>query len=105
VSEPAAIVFSPDLVADMLTPSPRPRLMGGALAKPETTRPEVEAPAPAKRGRAPKAKAPVAVLDAPAPSKREPKAKAPKAAKVAKVPAESAATSPAPKGTAKPRKK
>jgi hypothetical protein len=57
--EPTPILLTADLVADMLTPSPRPRLMGAAAAK-EPPPAEVPAAAPAaKRGRPAKAKSPV----------------------------------------------
>ena len=102
--EPASILLTADLVADMLTPSPRPRLMGGAAPAPVA--------APVKRGRPAKVKAASGlVVDAeisaapalvgqaglgepaakPTPGKRGPK---PKGASVARVPAGSAVKAP-----------
>jgi len=91
VPEPPPILLTADLVADLLTPSPRPRLGGAAKETPAV--PEA-APAAAKRGRKPKAEvAAPAEAPAPAPAKRGPK---PRAAKVAEA---------APTGTPKTRKK
>jgi hypothetical protein len=65
--EPTPILLTADLVADMLTPSPRPRLMGAAAKE----LPPMEAPAAApaaKRGRPTKVKPPVATPEAAVPA-------------------------------------
>jgi len=106
-AEPPAIRLTADLVADMLTPSPRPRLMGGAAKAQTAPAPDpvapAAAPAPAKRGRprtrpVEAAAEPVAAVAAPAKAKRGPKPKAERAA-LETV----AALAPVP--AAKPRKK
>jgi ribonuclease E len=96
--EPAPILLTADLMADLLTPSPRPRLMGGA-AKEAVPAAEVETVEPAaapkaKRGRPRKLAAadPVAEAEVPAP-KRSPKPKAAKAAKEKAAPAATPAKS------------
>ena len=121
--EPEPIVLTPDFALDLLTPSPRPKLLGAGAAAPAKAAEPVEAP---RRGRAPKAKAaaePVVtalfadteVAPKPSVGKPAPAAKAPvKAAKApavkravkAKAPAaEAAPPEPAPKAPAKSRKK
>jgi ribonuclease E len=96
--QPEPILLKADLVvADLLTPSPRPRLMGGAAkeaAKEAAQAPApaaVEAPVKAKRGRPRKVEAaPVEVIKAaPAPAKRSPKAKVKAEPAVAAAPAKS----------------
>jgi ribonuclease E len=84
---PAPILFTADLVADLLTPSPRPRLMGAAKeAAPAPAAPaEPETP---KRGRPRKAPA-AAEETAPAARKRGPKPKAAPAADAPVAPAKS----------------
>jgi ribonuclease E len=77
--EPTPILLTADLVAAMLTPSPRPRLMGAAAKE----LPPVEAPAAApaaKRGRPAKAKPPVAT---PETAEAAPKGRKPKTVKPA----------------------
>jgi len=99
VPEPTPILLTADLVADMLTPSPRPRLMGAAAKAAPV--PETPAAPAAKRGR-PRAKAPEAaetVVETPADAaepaaKRGPKAKA-KAKAKAKPEAVASAAAPA----------
>ena len=83
--EPAPILLTADLVADLLTPSPRPRLMaGGRIPAAVEAQEASETPAPVKRGRGkakPKADAPAAGLVAdvaPAPAKRSPRPRAAK---------------------------
>jgi ribonuclease E len=120
--EAAPILLTADLVADMLTPSPRPRLMGGAAPVPVA--------APAKRGRPAKAKAAsVVVVDAeistapalagqavsgepaakPASARRGAKPKSPSVARVSAEKAPKAAKAPkadpAPAAAPKSRKK
>ncbi|MGA2081916.1 MAG: Rne/Rng family ribonuclease [Holophaga sp.] len=74
--EPPPIILTADLVADLLTPSPRPRLQGPAKeAQPAAVAAAAERPAPARRGRPPKAKVPApapAEPEAPAPAVEEP---------------------------------
>jgi ribonuclease E len=82
--EPTPILLTADLVADLLTPSPRPRLMGAAAkeAAPAAQAPaeavEPVVPAKAKRGRPRKVASPEAADVAPAP-RRVAKPKAAKA--------------------------
>jgi ribonuclease E len=102
--EPTPILFTPDLVAEMLTPSPRPRLMGGAAK--ETPVPEAapSAPVTPKRGR-PRNKALAEILDAPVAPKRSPRAKAVKAVKAVKAQKDATETAPLPVAPSKSRKK
>jgi len=118
-SEP--VVLTPDFALDLLTPSPRPKLMGAGKAAPAPAA-EADAKVPARRGRPAKAKAPVEAAEPgtvilvadvvpaprvpvgkPAPAAKAPAVKeaAPKRAAKAKAPAAEAA----PKAPAKPRKK
>jgi ribonuclease E len=100
--EPSPILLSANF-ADMLTPSPRPRLMGGASKEAPAAEPVAE-PATPKRGRPAKAKAPAADLETPAQAAKpgvRPKA-GPKAAPKAKVVLETVPPSAVP---AKTRKK
>jgi len=54
--EPAPLLLTADLMADLLTPAPRPKLLGATPAPVAAPAPEAKA-APAKRGRPAKAKA------------------------------------------------
>ncbi|MDR3673047.1 MAG: Rne/Rng family ribonuclease [Holophaga sp.] len=92
--EPTPILLTPDLMADLLTPSPRPRLMGSAAKEvtPVEEAPaeavadeavETPAPAKAKRGRPRKVVSPAAAA-APAPRRvAKPKAAKPETEKAA----------------------
>jgi len=90
--EPTPILLTADLVADMLTPSPRPRLTSASAKEEVLPAPDAAEPVKAKRGRPRKTPlaAPVLVADAelpPAASRRGPKAKAAKAQLEAEAPA------------------
>jgi ribonuclease E len=93
VVEAAPLVLTADMVSDLLTPSPRPRLMSAPKLAPE---PETPAAAPAKRGRPAKAKAEPKVEPEPA---SEPEVKT----AVKRVPKPKAAPKAEAKAPAKPR--
>jgi ribonuclease E len=71
--EPAPILLTADLVADLLTPSPRPRLMGGTAKVPQPApgpAPELAIPEPAAPGpAAPEPAAPEPAAPEPAPAR------------------------------------
>ena len=80
--EPTVILFNADLVADMLTPSPRPRLMGRAAKAPLPVEAPAAVPA-AKRGRPAKVQPPVASPEAAVPDAAPKAGRKPKTAKPA----------------------
>jgi len=89
--EPTPILITADLVADLLTPSPRPRLMGGAAKEtaPAPAPAEAEAEPKTRRGRPRKSEAPAEVVEAPAPAKRVPRTKAKAEPEAAAAPSKS----------------